>query len=166
LTTTLGGIDTALKVPGILFVLVLFTAATSSGLISVYADTSNPLTNKEEFDVIVSGISHKSLLVSVSIDGMTQKFTIHGNPHYISAPTVQTIVFKFARNLGATPPTALPIKLGDIWTACVKLVKDTQSSCSSLPVTSLTQPQKQLLDARYVPGQKSGVRPAALAPLG
>jgi hypothetical protein len=153
-------------VAGISSLLLLFTAATSSGLISAFADTSNPLTNKEEFDVVVSGISHKSILVSVSIDGLTQKFTIHGNPRYISAPTVQTIVFKFARNLGATPPTALPIKLGDIWTACIKLVKDTQSSCSSLPVTSLTQPQKQLLDARYIPGQKSGVRPAALAPLG
>jgi hypothetical protein len=163
----LKGIDTTLKVSGILFVLVLFTAATSSGFISVYADTSNPLTNKEEFDVVVSGISHKSILVSVSIDGLTQKFTIHRNPNYISAPTVQTIVFKFARNLGATPPTALPIKIGDIWTACVSLVKDTQSSsCSSLPVTSLTQPQRQLLDARYIPGQKSGVRPATLAPLG
>ena len=165
----MGSIETALAVSGILFVLVLFTAATtSSGLISVvYADTSNPLTNKEEFDVVVNGISHKSILVSVSIDGMNQKFTIHGNPHYISAPTVQTIVFKFARNLGATPPTALPIKIGDIWTACVGLTKDsTQSSCSSLPVTSLTQPQKQLLDARYIPGQKSGVRPATLAPLG
>ena len=162
----MGGIETALKVHGILLVLVLLTAATSSGLISVYADTSNPLTNKQEFDVVVSGISHKSLLVSVSIDGMTQKFTIHSNPRYISAPTVQTIVFKFARNLGATPPTALPIKLGDIWTACVGPFKDTPSSCSSYPVTSLTQPQKQLLDARYIPGQNSGVRPAALAPLG
>ena len=164
----MGGIERALKVSGILFVLVLFTAATtSSGLISVvYADTSNPLTNKEEFDVVVNGISHKSILVSVSIDGMNQKFTIHGNPHYISAPTVQTIVFKFARNLGATPPTALPIKIGDIWTACVGPFKDTPSSCSSYPVTSLTQPQKQLLDARYIPGQKSGVRPATLAPLG
>ena len=152
---------------GILFVLILFTAATSNGLISVHADISNPLTDKEEFDVVVNGISHKSLLVSVSIDGMTQKFTIHGNPRYISAPTVQTIVFKFARNLGATPPTALPIKIGDIWTACISLVKDTsKSSCSSLPVTSLTQPQKQALDARYIPGQKSGVRPAGVAPLG
>ena len=160
-------IDATLKVSGILFVLLLFIAATSNGLISASADTSNPLTNKEEFDVVVSGISHKSLLVSVSIDGMTQKYTIHGNPRYISAPTVQTIVFKFARNLGATPPTALPIKIGDIWTACVSLVKDTQkSSCSSLPVTSLTQPQKQALDARYIPGQKSGVRPAGVAPLG
>jgi len=126
-----------------------------------------PLTNKEEFDVVVSGISHKSILVSVSIDGLTQKFTIHGNPRYISAPTVQTIVFKFARNLGATPPTALPIKIGDIWTACISLAKDThQSSCTSLPVTSLTQPERQGLDARYLPGHKSGVRPAALAPLG
>jgi hypothetical protein len=161
----LKGIDTSLKASGILF--VLFIAATSNGLISASADTSNPLTNKEEFDVVVNGISHKSILVSVSIDGMTQKFTIHGNPRYISAPTVQTIVFKFARNLDATPPTALPIKIGDIWTACVSLVKDTsQSSCSSLPVTSLTQPQKQALDARYIPGQKSGVRPAGVAPLG
>ena len=159
--------DTTLRISGILFASVLFTAATSSGLISVYADTTNPLTNKQEFDVIVNGISHKSLLVSVSIDGMTQKYTIHGNPRYISAPTVQTIVFKFARNLGANPPTALPIKIGDIWTACVSLTKDSsQSSCSSLPVTSLTQPQKQLLDARYIPGQKSDVRPATLAPLG
>jgi hypothetical protein len=161
------GIDTTLKVFGILCVLSLFIATMYNGLISAFADSSNPLTNKEEFDVVVSGISHKSILVSVSIDGLTQKFTIHGNPRYISAPTVQTIVFKFARNLGATPPTALPIKIGDIWTACISLAKDThQSSCTSLPVTSLTQPQKQGLDARYIPGQKSGVRPAALAPLG
>jgi hypothetical protein len=143
------------------FMLIL----TFGGLNLAYANTSNPLTNKEEFDVVVSGISHKSILVSVSIDGQNQKYTIHGNPSYISAPTVQEIVFKFARNLGATPPTALPIKLGDIWLACVKL-QGTQSSCSALPVFSLTQPQKSALDTRYIPGQNSGVRPAGVTPFG
>jgi hypothetical protein len=75
-------------------------------------------TDKAEFDVVVMGISHTDLLVSVSIDGQTQKYTIHHNPSFISAPTVQQIVFKFARNFGATPPTALPTKTGDIWFAC------------------------------------------------
>lgn len=101
----------------------------------------------------------------MSIDGKTHTFTIHGNPTYISAPTVQQIVFKFPRNLGATPPTPLPIKLGDLWVACIKL-KNTQSSCFGLPVTSLTPAQKQLLDARYIPGQKSDQRPASFEPLG
>lgn len=145
---------------------LLFSAVPSfSGLNLVYANTSNPLTDKQEFDVVVTGISHKSILVSVSIDGQTQKYTIHGNPSYISAPTVQEIVFKFARHLGATPPTALPIKLGDIWLACIKL-QSTQSSCAGLPVFSLTQPQKNSLDARYIPGQNSGVRPAGVTPFG
>jgi len=85
-------------------------------LIRTHANTS-PLTDKEEFDIIVMGISHKDILVSVSIDGQTQKYTIPHNPSFISAPTVQQIMFKFARSLGATPTTALPIKLGDIWFA-------------------------------------------------
>src|SRR6266487_6994953 len=135
-------------------IVMLFTT-TATELKLVYA-TNNPLTDKEEFDVVVLGISHKDILVSVAIDGQTQKYTINHNPSFISAPTVQQIVFKFARNIGATPPTALPIKTGDIWFACIKF-QNTQSSCGALPVTSLTQPQKQAyLDARYIPGQSSG----------
>ena len=68
------------------YVLLLFTVLIFSGLNLAYADTSNPLTDKEEFDVVVSGISHKSILVSVSIDGHTQNYKIKGNPNYVSAP--------------------------------------------------------------------------------
>ncbi len=142
-------------------IVMLFTT-TANGLKLVYA-TNNPLTDKEEFDVVVLGISHKDILVSVAIDGQTQKYTINHNPSFISAPTVQQIVFKFARNFGATPPTALPIKTGDIWFACIKF-QVTQSSCGALPVTSLTQPQKQALDARYIPGQSSGLKPSSIVP--
>jgi hypothetical protein len=142
-------------------IVFLFTT-TTNGLKLAYANT-NPLTDKEEFDVVVMGISHTDILVSVAIDGQTQKYTIHHNPSFISAPTVQQIVFKFARNFGATPPTALPIKTGDIWFACIKY-PNTQSSCGALPVTSLTQPQKQALDARYIPGQSSGLKPSSIVP--
>jgi hypothetical protein len=163
--------ELSLMMCGIAFVLLLFTTTIFTGLTLVYANsianTSTPLTDKQEFDVIVNGISHKSILVSVSIDGKNQKYIIHGNPRYVSAPTVQQIVFKFARDTGATPPSPLPIKLGDIWVACITLASNQiQSSCSALPVTSLTQPQKQIVDARYIPGQESVPRPAALAPLG
>lgn len=163
--------EVSLMMYGITFVLLLFTTTIFTGLTLVYANsianTSTPLTDKEEFDVVVNGISHKSILVSVSIDGKNQKFIIHGNPRYVSAPTVQTITFKFARNFGATPPSPLPIKLGDIWVACIALASNQiQSSCSALPVTSLTQPQKQLLDARYIPGQERVPRPVGVTPFG
>lgn len=141
---------------------MLFTT-TTNGIKLAYANTN--FTDKAEFDVVVMGISHTDILVSVSIDGQTQKYTIHHNPSFISAPTVQQIVFKFARNFGATPPTALPIKTGDIWFACIKF-PNTQSSCAALPVTSLTQPQKQALDARYIPGESSGLKPASIVPFG
>ena len=144
-------------------IVMLFTT-TANGIKLVYAST-NSFTDKEEFDVVVMGISHTDILVSMSIDGQTQKYTIHHNPSFISAPTVQQIVFKFARNFGATPPTALPIKTGDIWFACIKY-PNTQSTCAALPVTSLTQPQKQALDARYIPGQSSGLKPASIVPFG
>jgi hypothetical protein len=141
---------------------MLFTT-TANGIKLAYASTN--FTDKAEFDVVVMGISHTDILVSVSIDGQTQKYTIHHNPSFISAPTVQQIVFKFARDFGATPPTALPIKTGDIWFACIKF-PNTQSSCAALPVTSLTQPQKQALDTRYIPGQSSGLKPASIVPFG
>ena len=144
-------------------IVMLFTT-TANGIKLAYANT-NSFTDKEEFDVVVMGISHTDILVSMSIDGQTQKYTIHHNPSFISAPTVQQIVFKFARNFGATPPTALPIKTGDIWFACIKY-PNTQSTCAALPVTSLTQPQKQALDARYIPGQSSGLKPASIVPFG
>ena len=50
---------------------VMLFMTTANGLNLAYANT-NPLTDKEEFDVIVMGISHTDILVSVSIDGQTQ----------------------------------------------------------------------------------------------
>jgi hypothetical protein len=161
----LKALDTTFKISVLSYVLLLFTVLIFSGLNLAYADTSNPLTDKEEFDVVVSGISHKDILVSVSIDGHTQNYKINGNPSYVSAPAVQQITFKFARNLHATPPTASPIKLGDIWLACIK-IQGNKASCSAIPVFSLTQPQKQALDARYIPGQNSGIPPVGVAPFG
>ena len=157
--------ETTLKIHVLSYVLLLFTILIFGGSILAYADSSNPLTDKEEFDVVVSGISHKSILVSVSINGHTQNYKIKGNPSYVSAPTVQEIIFKFARHLHATPPTASPIKLGDIWLACIK-IQGNKASCSALPVFSLTQPQKMPLDARYIPGQNSGIEPVGVAPFG
>jgi hypothetical protein len=157
--------QTILKIHILSYVFLFFTILTFGGLNLAFADTSNPLTDKEEFDVAVSGISHKSILVSVSINGHTQNYKIKGNPSYVSAPTVQEIIFKFARNLHATPPTASPIKLGDIWLACIK-IQGNKASCSSLPVFSLTQPQKMALDARYIPGQNNEIQPVGVAPFG
>jgi hypothetical protein len=59
-------------------IVMLFTT-TATELKLAYA-TNNSLTDKEEFDVVVLGISHKDILVSVSIDGQTQKYTINHNP--------------------------------------------------------------------------------------
>src|SRR5215831_13078235 len=126
----------------------------SNGIKSVYAKSvcgtsvCNPSLDKQEFDITVQNIQHKSIDVAVTINGKVHTHHIKGNPGIIDAPTVQIIVFKFARNLGG--PTPFPIKLGDEYTPCIRH-HDSQSSCLRSTVDSLTQPQKKTLDANYIP---------------
>jgi len=135
-------------------VLALMFATTSNGIKPAYASKvcgsslCNPDLDKEEFDITVQNIQHKSIDVAVTINGKVHTHHIKGNPGIIDAPTVQIIVFKFARNLGG--PTPFPIKLGDEYTPCIRH-HDSQSSCLRSTVDSLTQPQKKTLDANYIP---------------
>src|SRR5215831_385809 len=135
-----------ITVPAITIALML--TATISGLGS--ASATNPLTQKQEFDITVKNIKHNDIITAVTVDGLNQKFTIDGNPHRIGAPTQQIIKFTFSRNNGATPPTPLPIKLGDEYTYCISL-KNSQSSCQRASIDTLTQPETKTLDAKYIP---------------
>ena len=126
----------------------LLLTATISGLKSAYA--VNPLTQKTEFDITVKSIKHNDIIVAVTVDGLNQKFTIDGNPHRIGAPTTQIIKFTFSRNNGATPPTPLPIKLGDEYDYCISFT-NSQSSCQRASIDTLTQPEGKTLDAKYIP---------------
>ena len=117
----------------------LATSAWSEG-------SSNPLLDKEEFDITVSNIMHQDIEVGLAIDGVTQTHVIKGNPATVITPTSQVVVFKFDRN-GKTP---LPIKLGDEYDPCIRTLF-TKASCLRAGVDSLTQPQKKSLDVKYIP---------------
>ncbi len=108
--------------------------------------TSNPLLDKEEFDITVSNILHQDVEVGLTIDGVVQTHVIKGNPPTVITPTSQVVVFKFDRN-GKTP---LPIKLGDEYDPCIRTLF-TKASCLRSTVDSLTQPQKKSLDVKYIP---------------
>jgi len=108
--------------------------------------STNPLLDKEEFDITVSNIMHQDVEVGLAIDGVVQTHVIKGNPPTVITPTSQVIVFNIDRN-GKTP---LPIKLGDEYTPCIKTMF-TKASCLRAGVDSLTQPQKKSLDTKYIP---------------
>jgi len=108
--------------------------------------SSNPLLDKEEFDITVSNIMHQDVEVGLAIDGVTQTHVIKGNPPTVITPTSQVVVFKIDRN-GKTP---LPIKLGDEYDPCIRTLF-TKASCLRAGVDSLTQPQKKSLDVKYIP---------------
>ena len=108
--------------------------------------TSNPLLDKEEFDITVSNIMHQDVEVGLTIDGVTQTHVIKGNDPTVITPTSQVIVFKVDRN-GKNP---LPIKLGDEYDPCIRTMF-TKASCLRSGVDSLTQPQKKSLDVKYIP---------------
>ena len=126
----------------------LMLSTTIYGIGNAYA--TNPLTQKQEFDITVKNIQHKNIILAVTVDGLNQKFTIKGNPSRIGAPTTQIIKLTFSRNNGAIPPTPLPIKLGDEYTYCVSF-KNSQSSCQRASIDTLTQPETKTLDAKYIP---------------
>lgn len=139
-------------------IILATTSIATNGVNTVHAATSaatstihNPLTAKEEFDVTVTNVRHSDIIVGVTIDGLTQSQIIPGNIPVIAFPTSKTAIFQFDRNSNSSPPTALPIKLGDEWDPCIK-VNGTTSSCLRASIDSLTQPQKKTLDSRYIPG--------------
>ncbi len=139
--------------------LMILTTTTigTNGVNTVHAATTkatstihNPLTAKEEFDVTVTNVRHRDIIVGVTIDGLTQSQIIPGNIPVIAFPTSKTVIFQFDRHSNVSPPTALPIKLGDEWDPCIK-VNGTTSSCLRASIDSLSQAQKKTLDTRYIP---------------
>ena len=108
---------------------------------------SNPLIDKEEFDITVTNIKHDDILVSIAIDGLKNSSLIPGNP-----AASKVIVFKFDRHEHANTPSVLPIKLGDEYTACIAFADNKrEGTCLRAGVDSITQPQKKTLDANYIP---------------
>ena len=86
----------------IVFVLVI-VGATTSGIkikqhVQMESEEGEGSPDKEEFQISVRNIKHDDLLVSVTIDGLTKKEKIDGNPSYIDAPTVQVVRFRFDRH--------------------------------------------------------------------
>ena len=121
-------------------------SSSSSGKIS------NPLIDKEEFDITVTNIKHDDILVSIAIDGLKNSSLIPGNPAGMTTPTSKVIVVKFDRHENAKTPSVLPIKLGDEYTACIAFAANKgDGSCLRAGVDSITQPQKKSLDANYIP---------------
>lgn len=114
--------------------------------------TSNPLLDKEEFDITVTNIKHSDIRVALTIDGLKNSTIIPGNPPDVVNPTLKVIVFKFDRHENAGTPGVLPIKLGDQYTACISFTSNKQkSTCLTASIDSITQAQKKTLDANYIP---------------
>ena len=80
---------------------------------TLQTQTSNPLLDKEEFDITVTNIKNSDIKVSITIDGLKNSTIIPGNPPNITLPTTKVVVFKFDRHENAGTPGVLPIKLGD-----------------------------------------------------
>jgi len=108
--------------------------------------------NREEFQISVRNIKHADLIASVTIDGLTKKLNIKGNPSYIDAPTQQIARFRFDRHEDASTPNVLPIKLGDEYTACVSKKHDkSEGTCLRSSIDSITTPQTKNLYADFIP---------------
>jgi hypothetical protein len=137
-----------------LITLAVVIATLSSGLKTVVAKgvLGEGSPNKEEFQITVRNIKHKDLLVSVTIDGLTKKNVIKGNPSYIDAPTQQVVRFRFDRHEDAGTPGVLPIKLGDEYTTCVAHKNDRGTgTCLRSSIDSTTTPQTKNLFADFIP---------------
>src|SRR5215831_8470907 len=125
------------------------TMTTVAGLQRTYA--ANPLTAKQEFDVTVTNIMHQDIIAAVTVDGLTKTQLVPGNPPFVLLPSSKVVIFQFDRHNGATPPTPLPIKLGDEYDPCIKFTNNSQASCVRASIDSLSQPQKKTLDSKYIP---------------
>src|SRR5262245_29846395 len=114
----------AIATLGIALMVAAAATGNSNGIKSVYAKSvcgtsvCNPSLDKQEFDITVQNIQHKSIDVAVTINGKVKTHHIKGNPSIIDAPTQQIIVLKFSRNLSG--PTPFPIKLGDEYDPCIR----------------------------------------------
>ena len=121
-------------------------------LTTLETQTSNPLVEKEEFDITVANIKNNDIKVSLTIDGLKNSTVIPGNPPNVITPTSKVVIFKFNRHEDASTPAVLPIKLGDEYTACIAFTaNDKNGSCLRAGIDSITQPQKKSLDANYIP---------------
>jgi len=117
-----------------------------SGLTNVYAET----TPKIDFIITVRNIEHEDILVGVTIDGLSQNFTIEGNPKYVSAPTAQIVKFSFPRENNEQNQTPITLKLADEYIPCISF-ENSEASCLSGKIDSLTVPQAKNLDVKYIP---------------
>ena len=110
----------------------------------------NPLLDEEEWDITVSNVKQRDILVSLAIDGLKNSTVVPANPPGVTSNKV--LVIKFDRHEHANTPAVLPIKLGDEYTACIAFAdKKSDGTCLRAGVDSITQPQKKTLDANYIP---------------
>jgi hypothetical protein len=111
---------------------------------TVYADNIP----KIDFLITVRNIEHKDVLVSVTVIGLTKNFTIDGNPNYVAAPTTQIVNFSFPREIDSA--NLITLRTGDEYTPCISF-KNSEASCLSAKIDSLTVPQAKPLDVKYIP---------------
>ena len=138
----------------LLVAIAILGATTTSGIQTARAngELGEGSPDKEEFQISVRNIKHDDLLASVTIDGLTKKEKIDGNPSYIDAPTVQIVRFRFDRHEHADTPGVLPIKLGDEYTTCVSKQSDkSKATCLRSSIDSITTPQTKNLYADFIP---------------
>lgn len=113
---------------------------------------SNPLLDKEEFDITVTNTKQQDILVALTVDGLKNSTIIPGTPVVPIPIPPKVVVFKFDRHEGADTPGVLPIKLGDQYTACISFTTNPdKATCLSAGIDSVTQAQKKTLDANYIP---------------
>lgn len=113
---------------------------------------SNPLLDKEEFDITVTNTKQQDILVALTVDGLKNSTIIPGTPVVPNPIPPKVVVFKFDRHEGADTPGVLPIKLGDQYTACISFTTNPdKATCLSAGIDSVTQAQKKTLDANYIP---------------
>jgi hypothetical protein len=102
-----------------------------------------------DFLETVRNIAHDDVFVQLRITGgITQNFTIDGNPSFTDAPTIQIVKFTVPRQ--STTPGIPPLKIGDEYFACLSL-KGTETSCLRSTVDSLTIAQAKALDVKVIP---------------
>jgi hypothetical protein len=103
---------------------------------------------KIDFLITVRNIEHKDVLVSVAVIGLTKNFTIAGNANYVAAPTTQIVKFSFPREIDSA--NLITLHAGDEYIPCISF-KNSEASCLSAKIDSLTVPQAKPLDVKNIP---------------
>ena len=131
---------------------VIMTAMSSS--IEIFGPKNAHAVNASKIDFVmtVKNIAHDNVTVSLTVDGISQNITLNGNPDFVVAPTSQIVKFSFPRENNQTNQAPIVLKMGDEYIVCESF-KDSEASCLSGKIDSLTIPQAKNLDVKYIPSE-------------